>query len=83
MYLWLFCSGTAGRAGEIQDSILAERVAADAVAFEEPYVPKKPPGRGVGTQPEHVLEESCDGREATPAHEVVFGTVALRRPLGA
>src|SRR5918994_6776258 len=80
--MWLFVGRVAGRAGEVEHAVSAERVAADAVAFQEPYVPQEPSGRRVGAQSEHVLEESCDGREAAPAYEVVFGAVALGRPLG-
>src|SRR5829696_5072064 len=76
LYSWLFSGGAAGSARQLKDAIPAERVAADAVALEEPYVPEEPTVRGIGAQPEHVLEEACHGREATPAHEVVFGAVA-------
>src|SRR5918994_2292351 len=74
--MWLFVGRVAGRAGEVEHAVSAERVAADAVAFQEPYVPQEPSGRRVGAQPEHVLEESCYGSEAAPAYEVVFGAVA-------
>src|ERR671921_411636 len=40
--LRLLCSEASGGAGEIQDSVPAERVALDAVAFQEPYVPQEP-----------------------------------------
>src|SRR5215218_3771753 len=82
LYIGLFCCGVAGGAGEIQHSVSAERVAVDAVAFEEPYVPQEPSGRGVGAQPEYVLEEARDGRETTPTHEIVFGPVAGSRAFG-
>src|SRR5919112_2929845 len=81
LYLWLFSGRAAGRAGQVQDAVPAERIVVDPVTFQEPYVPQEPAGRRVGVQPEHVLEESCHGREATPAHEVVFCWVARRRPL--
>src|SRR5215218_1925143 len=82
LYIGLFCCGVAGGAGEIQHSVSAERVAVDAVVFEEPYIPQEPSGRGVGAQPEYVLEEARDGCQAAPAYEVVFGTVALGSAFG-
>src|SRR5918994_1584377 len=80
-YSRLFSGSVAGCAGKVENAVLAERVVVDAVFFQKPYVPKKPSGRRVGAQSHHVLEESRYGREATPAHEVVFGAVAWCRPL--
>src|SRR5215210_501994 len=76
LYFWLFSGGAAGSARQLKDAIPAERVAADAVALEEPYIPEESTLGGVGSQSEHVLEEACDGCQPAPAHEVVFGTVA-------
>src|SRR5215208_337481 len=42
LYLRLLCSGASGGTGEIQDCVPAERVALDAVSFQEPYVPQEP-----------------------------------------
>src|SRR5215213_10830038 len=79
--LRLFRDGATGRAGEVEDAVLAEGVVVDAVALQEPYVPQEPPRRRNGAQAHHVLEESGDGREAAPAHEVVLCAVAGGRPL--
>src|SRR5215212_6365625 len=79
--LRFFHGGATVRAGEVEDAVLAEGVVVDAVALQEPYVPQEPPQRRVGAQAHHVLEESGDGREAAPAHEVVLCAVAGGRPL--